>query len=389
MAKRSVWRNAPLLVLLVMAVTGSLPEAAATPSERYIVVFNDSVADAAATASEQAVELGGRVVSVYRHAFEGYAGTFSPEAVSRLRLDGRVRMVERDRRVRVDSVETIAKGSPLWGLDRIDQRALPLSGGFGYAGTGAGVTAYVIDSGIRYDHSEFGGRAVPGIDILDRRGNAGDCDGHGTHVAGIIGGALYGAAKQVTLKSVRVLDCRGETYVSDIIRGVDWVTADHQHGMPAVANISLGGGTSSALDDAVRRSIADGVNYTVSAGNGDRRGAENACDSSPGRLLGVMTIGASDNRDRRASWSNYGNCVDWFAPGVSIRSASIRSATAKETWSGTSMAAPHTAGVAALYLQSHPSASPSQVKSALLELTTKGIVSRAKSANNHLLFTDL
>jgi subtilisin family serine protease len=390
MAIQHVRRRARPLALLAavgVATAGLLPEAAAHPVERYIVVFSDSVADPAATAARHAAELGGRVDSVYEHALKGYAGDFrGPGAAKKLRQDQNVRLVERDRRMKVDAFETASQDFS-WGLDRIDQRDRRLDGTFNYNSTGAGVTVYVIDSGIRTDHADFRGRATKGFDALGGSGK--DCDGHGTHVAGIIGGSLYGVAVGVRLESVRVLDCKGEGYTSDIVQGIDWVTADHQEGKPAVANISFGGGTSEAVDDAVRRSIADGVSYVVSAGNGNRKGAQDACRLSPGRLGAVLTIGAVDKSDRRAGWSNYGSCVDLFAPGVSIRSAGISSRTAGKTLSGTSQAAPFAAGVAALYLDSHPSASPSQVQSALVGLATKNIVSEAKSANDHLLFTNL
>jgi subtilisin family serine protease len=221
------------------------------------------------------------------------------------------------------------------------------------------VKAYVIDTGIRFSHTQFGGRAVTGYDAIDG-GSADDCNGHGTHVAGTIGGSTYGVAKSVQLVGVRVLNCSGSGSTSGVIAGVDWVTGNHAAGQAAVANMSLGGGASSALDSAVQRSINDGVSYAVAAGNGDFLGRQqNACNYSPARVAAAMTISATDSSDRKASWANYGSCVDWFAPGVSITSAWHSSITATRTISGTSMATPHTAGVAALYLQSNPSASPS------------------------------
>jgi subtilisin family serine protease len=275
-----------------------------------------------------------------------------------------------------------------WGIDRIDQRARPLSGTYTYLSTGAGVTAYIIDTGIRFDHSEFGGRATTGFDAVTSGGNAADCNGHGTHVSGTVGGATYGVAKGVSLVAVRVLGCSGSGSTSGVIAGIDWVTSDHIAGHPAVANMSLGGSASTALDNAVRNSIADGVSYAIAAGNGNQGGiAQDACKYSPARVAEAMTIGATDSNDRKASWSNYGNCVDWFAPGVSITSAWYTSTTATNTISGTSMATPHTTGVAALYLQTNPGASPQQVRDALYANTTKGVVTSSKTTNNHLLFT--
>jgi subtilisin family serine protease len=246
----------------------------------------------------------------------------------------------------------------------------------------------VIDTGIRFSHSEFGGRAITGFDSVDG-GSADDCNGHGTHVAGTVGGSVYGVAKSVTLVGVRVLNCNGSGTTSGVIAGVDWVTGNHSAGQPAVANMSLGGGASSALDTAVQNSINDGVSYAVAAGNGNIIGQQqNACNYSPARVAAAMTISATDSSDRKASWANYGNCVDWFAPGVSITSAWYNSNTATRTISGTSMATPHTAGVAALYLQGNPSASPSTVRTALFNNTTKSIVSSSSTTNNHLLFTN-
>jgi subtilisin family serine protease len=246
------------------------------------------------------------------------------------------------------------------------------------------VTAYVIDTGIRFSHSQFNGRATSGFDAVDG-GSADDCNGHGTHVAGTIGGSTYGVAKGVTLVAVRVLSCSGSGTTSGVISGVNWVTSNHQAGRPAVANMSLGGGVSTALDTAVRNSIADGVTYAIAAGNSNA----NACNASPARVSTALTIGATDSSDRRASFSNFGTCVDWFAPGVSITSAWWTSNTATNTISGTSMATPHTAGVAALYLQTSPTASPATVRSALVANATAGVVvNRGNGSPNALLFTN-
>jgi subtilisin family serine protease len=363
-----------LLVVLLVPAAG----AGGTPAQGTIVVLK-STADPAAVAAEHARRFGLQVGFVYTSALKGYSAAVPPGALDALRADPRVAYLERDEAVHVDATQPQAP----WGLDRIDQHALPLSGSYTYTATGAGVNAYVIDTGVRKTHVEFGGRAVHGFDaVLGLTSD--DCMGHGTHVAGTIGGGTYGIAKGVRIVAVRVLDCSGSGLNSWVIAGVDWVTRDHDPGEAAVANMSLGGGKSAALDQAVRGSIADGVTYALAAGND----TADACTGSPSGVTEAITVGATDQADRRADFSDFGSCVDFFAPGVDITSAWWLTDTMTMTISGTSMATPHVAGVAAQYLQGHPAATPQQVRDALYSLTTKGVVTDARSANNHLLFSD-
>lgn len=380
-------RAAAVVVAAVFPAFVGAPLAGAEPPEerRYIVVLRPQAGDPRAVAAEHARRHGARVHHVYRHALNGYAATFRGNAASEAASDRRVAHIEPDGEV---SASATTQTGATWGLDRIDQRALPLSGTFTYTNTGTGVTAYVIDTGIRRSHGQFAQRAVTGYDAVSPGGPADDCNGHGTHVAGTVGGTTYGVAKRARLVAVRVLGCLGLGSTSAVIAGVDWVTGDHDAGEPAVANMSLGGGASTALDTAVRNSIRDGVSYSVAAGNGNILGlAQKACNSSPARVAEAMTISATDKADRKASWANYGSCVDLFAPGVGITSAWHSSDTATNTISGTSMAAPHAAGVAALYLESNPAASPTQVRDALFAASSKGKVASSSTANNHLLFT--
>ena len=368
----------------VAGLSGTSATAGAEQPEprSFIVTLRDSVADPAAVAAEHAARHDGEVNFVYRHALKGYAASFRGSGLSDLAGDARVARVEPDGVVTASATQSGAT----WGLDRIDQLS-GTNGSFTYSNTGAGVTAYVIDTGINRTHSEFGGRAAAaGYDAFG--GTGADCNGHGTHVAGTIGGATYGVAKAVNLVAVRVLDCAGSGTWSGVIAGMDWVVGSHGSG-PAVANMSLGGGASTAVDAAVRRMIADGVSTAVAAGNGNQGGvAQDACKSSPARVAEAMTISATDQADRKTSWGNYGNCVDWFAPGYQITSAWHTSDTATSTISGTSMATPHTAGVAALHLQSNQAATPSAVSQALFDKTTKGVVKSSKTTKNHLLYTN-
>ena len=379
--KKAVFGTVVLLALAGALATGQQPDRAGTVPGQYIVVFKDSVADTPGLAYGLAAAHGRVPLFIYQHALKGFAVALPEQAVEALSRNPNVAYIEPDSVIWAIG----SQSSPTWGLNRIDQRALPLDSTYNYDYTGSGVTAYIIDTGIYLGHTEFGGRASSGLDAIDG-GNADDCNGHGTHVAGSVGGTKYGVAKDVQLVAVRVLDCGGSGTTSGVIAGIDWVTANAIK--PAVANMSLGGGASTSLDTAVKNSIASGVSYAVAAGNGNFLGiAQDACKYSPARVPEAMTIGATDSTDTKASWSNYGNCVDWFAPGVSITSAWYTSATATNTISGTSMATPHTTGVAALYLQAYPGSTPQQVRDGLDGATTKGIVTNSKTVNNHLLYS--
>ncbi|GGT28603.1 hypothetical protein GCM10014713_22790 [Streptomyces purpureus] len=360
------------------APTGDLrlAPAATAIDNSWIVVLKDG--------STRAGDLGVSPKHVYRSALKGFSTSMSKAKAAALAKDPRVAYVEQNTTVRISETQANAT----WGIDRIDQRNLPLSKTYTYNTTASNVTAYIIDTGIRTSHSEFGGRATVGTDTVGGGQNGQDCQGHGTHVAGTVGGKTYGVAKGVKLVAVRVLDCNGSGTTAGVIAGVDWVTANAVK--PAVANMSLGGGANASLDDAVKRSIAKGVSYAVAAGNGNFLGwPANACNYSPARVPEAITVGATDSSDRRASFSNYGTCLDIFAPGVSVTSAWKDNDTATSTISGTSMAAPHTAGVAALYLAANPAATPAQVRDALVNNATANKVTDPRTGSPNRLLHSL
>jgi subtilisin family serine protease len=341
----------------------------------YIVQTNSVSATGGFVRSTRAA--GATVTHIYNRAFHGFSARLSAAQVEALRTDPKVESITVNRRVHANSTE---RNAP-WGLDRIDQRSRVGSvHDYGYDTTGTGVTAYVIDTGIRFSHTQFGGRAVSGYDFVDGDGNASDCNGHGTHVAGTIGGSTYGIAKRVKLVGVRALDCDGTGYLDDVLASIDWVVGTHTG--PSVINLSLGGEYVPELNDAIDGASAAGVTVVTAAGNDD----DDACNYSPASAKSAITVGATNASDSRAPFSDWGSCVDVFAPGVNIPSAYWTSDTATALGTGTSMAAPHVTGVVARYLQNHRAATPAQVSQAIIAATTKHAVLDPMGSPNRLLF---
>jgi subtilisin family serine protease len=365
-------------------------------ADQYIVVLKEG-SDAAAVARRNNV----KTKFTYTAALSGFSANLSKGELAKVRKDSSVAYVEPDGEVTgskqdapPDPSANKAPGQPgpasdgvtgdttqtsaTWGIDRVDQRT-GINGSYNYTNTGSGVTAYVIDSGINTAHTQFGGRARAGFDVMGDGRNGQDCHGHGTHVAGTIGGSTYGVAKSVSLVAVRVLNCSNGGTMSGLIAGVDWVT--YTHNGPSVANMSVGGAFNQAMNDAVTRSIASGVTYVISAGNDN----VNACTASPASTPSALTVGAtslSGSTDVRAPFSNWGSCLDVFDPGVNIRSAWIGSTTATNIMNVTSMAAPHVAGQVALYLQVNPYATPAVVDGVIKSTAATGTVSDPKGSPN-------
>ncbi len=373
--------------------------------DQYIVVLKSKTLPGPAAVAPVAQNLLGRVggadlLFVYGHAINGFAARLSPVQVQALARNPLVAYVEQDQ-----TFELVATQSnpPSWGLDRTDQRNLPLNQAYTYGGNGAGVRVYDIDTGLRSSHTDFAGRVLAGRNFASHSTgalcvnlgfncaapvptNTSDCNGHGTHTAGTAVGATFGVAKGAWIVPVRVFGCGNSTATTTIIAGVDWATGDHQAGQPAVANMSLGGGASAAMDTAVQNLINDGVTVAIAAGNDS--GAD-ACGTSPARVAAGITVGSTDINDARSSFSNIGTCVDLFGPGSNIVSAGIANDTGSATLSGTSMATPHVAGAAARYLGGNASASPAAVQAALIANATTGVVGNPGAGSpNRLLWVD-
>lgn len=379
----------------ILKVSDALPN-------RYIVALRDD-APAAATVNTLIRRYGGQADLRFTQVLNGFAAYLSSAQAAALSLDSAVRYVEQDAIQR--STDRQAQSNATWGLDRIDQKNLPLDNRYTYPVRGKGVHAYIVDTGIRSDHREFSGRLGNGVNTSDdpKQPPAGlldpifeslfggrenpddptnDCNGHGTHVAGTVGGDQWGVAKGSTLHAVRVLNCEGAGSNSTVIGGLDWIAENVQK--PAVVNMSLGGGASRAIDEAVEKLVDRGITVVVAAGNDDK----DACQASPARAKPAITVAASNSRDRRADFSNHGRCTDIFAPGKDITSAWINSNSASKTISGTSMASPHVAGAVALLLEQDAKLSPADIEKRLLQASTNGKIADRKGSPNQLLYID-
>ncbi|MER7570780.1 S8 family peptidase [Streptomyces sp. NPDC126514] len=353
--------------------------AANAVAESYIVTLKPQARAASAEGRALAKKYGADIERTYTKALNGYAVDASAAEARKFAADPAVASVVQNRTF---SITATQPNPPSWGLDRVDQRNLPLNSSYTYPDTaGQGVTAYVIDTGVRITHSDFGGRAAYGYDAVDNDNTAQDGHGHGTHVAGTVAGTAYGVAKKARVVGVRVLNNSGSGTTAQVVAGIDWVARNAVK--PAVANMSLGGGADTAIDTAVRNAIASGVTFAVAAGNE----STNASTRSPARVTEAITVGATTSSDARASYSNYGTVLDLFAPGSSITSAWSTSDTATNTISGTSMATPHVAGAAALHLAANPAATPAQVASALTTAATPNVVTNPGTGSpNRLLY---
>lgn len=348
---------------------------------QYIVILNKDIGPAKDFAQNIAKQHGGRILQSYDSALKGFAiylpDTAGTAFIEAMKKNPQVLSVENDTVVNIDAT---TQTNPDWGLDRIDQKALPLNSTYSYSQTGIGTTVYIVDTGILSTHQEFSGRVLSGYTAISDGNGTTDCNGHGTHVAGTVGGTTYGVAKNVKLVPVRILGCDGSGASSNVIAGLDWILKNGSK--PAVVNMSLGGAASSSLDSAVENLYNNGYVMVVAAGNSNT----DACTSSPARTSNAITVAATDNTDTRASYSNYGSCVDIFAPGSQINSSWIGSNTATKVLNGTSMATPHVAGVVAELLQSTPTATPQTITSNLLNQATSDVVKNPSNSPNRLLY---
>jgi subtilisin family serine protease len=391
-------RRIPLLLALSVAVAcadwtdqvagpnqlGSTSQLSVTEQDlrdRYIVVLRSDVQDPSGVADQAVAQFGGQVHFRYQHAIKGFAATLPAAALAGLQRNPQVSFIAPDGIATISGSGT--DNSATWGLDRIDQRDLPRDGSYTWTQDGTGVHVYIVDTGIWTAHNEFGGRASVGFDAMGDGRNGQDCNGHGTHVAGTVAGTEYGVAKKANVVAVRVLGCSGSGTWAGVIAGVDWVTANADK--PAVANMSLGGGVFSPLDAAITTAVGSGITFAVAAGNSNA----NACNSSPARAPAALTVGATTSSDARASYSNFGSCVDLFAPGSGITSAWWNTTTGTRTISGTSMASPHVAGVAALHLSANPNATPAAVETAIEGTATPSKVTNPGTGSPNLLLYSL
>lgn len=362
------------------SVLGS-SEAKGIIKNQYIVILNKDVGSSNEFAQGIAKQHGGKVLQTYDAVLKGFA-IYLPDVagtafVEAMKKNPKVVSVENDTIMKVDAT---TQSNPDWGLDRIDQKNLPLDSAYSYLQTGSGTTAYIVDTGILSTHQQFSGRVLSGYTAISDGNGTNDCHGHGTHVAGTVGGSTYGVAKNVSLVPIRILGCDGSGASSNVIAGLDWILKNGKK--PAVVNMSLGGEANASLDSAVENLFNNGYVMVVAAGNSNT----DACSSSPARVSKAITVAATDSTDTRASYSNYGSCVDIFAPGSQINSSWIGSNTATKVLNGTSMATPHVVGVVAEMLQSTPTATPQTISNNLLNQASNNVVKNPSGSPNRLLY---